>query len=43
MSKTEKPGAEIMDPIDKMDNDKPSGLGCLASDFLRKPRMGLLN
>lgn len=24
MFKTEKPGAEIMDPIDEMDSDKPS-------------------
>lgn len=26
MFKTEKPGAEIMDPIDEMDSDKPSEL-----------------
>lgn len=31
-----------MDPIDKMDNDEPSGLGCLDSDFLSKPQLRML-
>lgn len=43
VSNAEKPGGEIMDPTDKMDNDEPSGLGCLDSDFLRKPQQRMLN
>lgn len=43
VSNAEKTGGEIMDPIDKMDNDEPSGPGCLDSDFLRKPQLRMLN
>jgi len=42
VSNAERPGGEIMDSIDKMDNDEPSGLGCLDSDFLSKPQLRML-